>query len=75
MFDMILIIADINILPLQVQTHSENFENNFLLEKNLQKNSIVILHKSRGRIYIGIIAYSTCFVKLYGSKGQILTIS
>ena len=33
---------------------------------------IVLLHKCLSRIYIGIIAHSTCSVQLYRRKGQIL---
>ena len=52
-----------------------NYVDYYVYEKICKKILIVILHKSQSRIYIGIIAYSTRFVQLYGPKGQILTIS
>ena len=43
------------------------------LSENLHKRTlIVILHNYRNTIFIGIIAYTTCFVQLYRPKGQIL---
>ena len=35
---------------------------------------IVTLHKNRRIEYIGIIAYTHCFVQVYGPQAQILTI-
>ena len=53
---------------------AEKLKKEFVEKKSTKNTLIVILHKSRSRMYTAIIASIPCFVQLYGPKGQILTI-